>query len=170
MFSSKYDAWATPQHFFDVLNEKYRFDVDVCAAPDTAKCEHYFTKEQDALSIDWKAYGQEHFDCSPTCFMNPPYGRGIGEFVKKAYEESLKGCEVVCLLPARTDTKWYHKYIWDKHNDKFRDGVSGSFLQGRLTFGTDEYWQMLWEQQKVPYGKKNSAPFPSMIVVFNKRV
>lgn len=98
--------------------------------------------------------------------MNPPYGREIGLFIKKAYEESLKGSHVVCLLPARTDTKWFHDYC-------LKGKVE--FIRGRLQFGTDEYWQWLWDQEYIDgkknslykkYGKKNSAPFPSMLVIF----
>lgn len=153
MFSSKYDAWATPQDFFDKINSIYSFDIDVCAEPDTAKCSHYFTKEMNALEIDWKAEGDRFFDASPTCFMNPPYGRQIGVFIKKAYEESLKGCEVVCLLPARTDTKWFHEYCKKGEIE---------FIKGRLKFGTPAYWESK--------GKKpEAAPFPSMVVVFNPR-
>lgn len=166
MFSSKLDSWATPQDFFNKLNEVYNFDIDVCAAEDTAKCERYFTKENSCLDKDWGA--------GNVCFMNPPYGRQIGVFVKNAYDQSLKGVKTVCLLPARTDTKWFHDYC-----------VKGEiqFLKGRLKFGTDEYWQWIWEQEFLPdkngklkknslYGKigiKNSAPFPSMVVIFKNK-
>lgn len=179
MFSSKYDAWATPQAFFDKLNAEFNFDIDVCAADDTAKCESYWTKEDDALSKDWFGWGIEHLDAHPVCFMNPPYSRSIGKFVKKAYDESKKGSTVVALLPARTCTKWFHKYIWNKDKNQPKQDVEVRFTEGRLIFGTDEYWQWVWEQKYLPgkdkpnslykkYGKKNSAPFPSMLVVFNK--
>ncbi|HYE67740.1 MAG TPA: DNA N-6-adenine-methyltransferase [Anaerovoracaceae bacterium] len=169
MFSSAYDAWATPQAFFDELDKKYDFDIDVCAEDHTAKCATYWTILDDCLSIDWKSYGDLHFDASPTCYMNPPYGREIGKFIKKAYEESIKGCEVICLLPARTDTKWFHEYCTKGEI---------TFLKGRLIFGTDEYWQWVWNEEILngkknslykKFGKKNSAPFPSMVVVFNPR-
>ena len=130
-FSSDTDLWATPQKFFDALNEKFNFTIDVCALPENAKCENYFSPEIDGLKQDWIG----------VCWCNPPYGRGIGEWIKKAYESSLNGATVVCLLPARTDTKWFHDYC-----------VKGKieFIKGRLKFGDS----------------KNSAPFPSMLVVF----
>lgn len=130
MFSSKTDLWSTPQALFDSLNAQYNFQTDVCATDENAKCKHYFTKEQDGLKQEWKG----------VCWMNPPYGRTIKQWVQKAYESNAT---VVCLLPARTDTFWFHEYC-----------VHGeiTFIRGRLKFG----------------GSKNSAPFPSMIVVFKK--
>lgn len=147
-FSSATDDWATPQDFFDEMNKKYGpFDLDVCATEENAKCVLFLDKEQDGLTHSWfhVADGTENkFDWwHPTCWMNPPYGRGIGAWVKKAYEESQKGCKVVCLLPARTDTKWFHDYCTKGRIE---------FIRGRLKFG----------------GSKNSAPFPSMVVVFEK--
>ena len=133
-FSSKSDNWATPDDFFDMIVEKYGpFDVDVCASPDNAKCSVYYTKEQDGLKQMW----------SGKCWMNPPYGREIGKWVEKA---ALSKAKVVALLPARTDTKWFHKYIYKK------ESVEIQFLMGRLKFGN----------------ASNSAPFPSMLVIFNK--
>ncbi|KLT73269.1 adenine methyltransferase [Neisseria arctica] len=131
-FSSKTDLWATPQDFFDNLNEEFGFELDVCALPENAKCEKYFTPENDGLKQDWTG----------TCWMNPPYGREIGKWMKKAYESSLTGnATVVCLVPARTDTKWFHDFA-----------MKGEvrFIKGRLKFG----------------GSKNSAPFPSAVVIF----
>lgn len=133
-FSSKTDLWATPQELFDNLNETYNFDLDVCAIPENAKCDRYFTPEQDGLKQEWKGF----------CWMNPPYGRQIGHWIRKAFSESRRGATVVCLLPARTDTKWFHQYIYNKPN------VELEFLSGRLKFG----------------GSKTNAPFPSMIVIF----
>jgi len=131
-FSSATDLWATPQAFFDAFNNIYNFTLDVCALPTNAKCDQYFTPDDDGLSQPWRG----------VCWMNPPYGRSIGLWVKKAYDESLKGAKVVCLLPARTDTKWFHEYC-------IRGEVH--FIKGRLKFGD----------------AKNSAPFPSMIVIFS---
>jgi phage N-6-adenine-methyltransferase len=130
-FSSTTDMWSTPQGFFDKLDAQYQFTLDVCATPDNTKCFEFFSVEQDGLSQAWTG----------VCWMNPPYGRTIGQWVKKAYDSSKSGATVVCLLPARTDTKWFHDYC-----------VKGQieFLRGRLKFG----------------GSKNSAPFPSMLVVF----
>lgn len=124
--------WETPQWLFNLLNEQYHFDVDVCAVPENAKCSTYFTPEQNGLSQEWKG----------VCWMNPPYGRNIGKWVKKAYESAQAGATVVCLLPARTDTAWWHDYVMK--------GGQITFLRGRLKFGN----------------AKNSAPFPSAIVVF----
>ena len=130
-FSSKTDLWATPQDFFDSYNEKYRFTVDVCADASNHKCTTYFTKEMDGLQQKWKG----------VCWMNPPYGKEIKKWMKKAYESSLEGATVVCLVPSRTDTKWWHEYAMKGEIE---------FIKGRLKFG----------------GSKNSAPFPSAVVVF----
>lgn len=137
MFSSNTPEWATPQEFFDRLNDLYHFNLDVCATAENAKCEKYFTKEQDGLSQSWGGY---------CVWCNPPYGRGISKWVQKGYEEAkIPGTTVVMLLPARTDTAWFHQYC------RFGEVV---FLKGRLKFG----------------GCKNSAPFPSMLVKFEQKV
>ncbi|MFE4203797.1 DNA N-6-adenine-methyltransferase, partial [Aneurinibacillus aneurinilyticus] len=99
MFSSATDEWATPQDFFDQLNEEFKFTLDPCATHESAKCARYFTEEDNGLAQDW---------AGEVVFMNPPYGRVLGQWVKKAFEESVKGATVVCLLPARTDTRWFH--------------------------------------------------------------
>lgn len=130
-FSSKTDLWATPQAFFDKYHDQFGFTLDVCALPENAKCDRYFTPADDGLAQPWTG----------VCWMNPPYGRGIGAWVRKAYESSQTGATVVCLLPARTDTKWWHDYCQ-------RGQVE--FIRGRLKFGD----------------AKNSAPFPSAVVVF----
>ena len=135
MFSSNTDLWATPQDFFDRLNSVFRFDLDVCALPENAKCTNYYTPETDGLKQEWKG----------TVWMNPPYGRGIDAWVRKAFESAQAGAVVVCLLPARTDTKWWHSYC-------LKGEVT--FIQGRLKFG----------------GHKNNAPFPSAVVVFRASV
>ena len=135
MFSSKTPLWATPQDFFDMLDSQYHFTLDVCAVPENAKCTNFFTPEIDGLLQQWNG----------VCFMNPPYGREIGKWIHKAYTEALTGrCIVVALLPARTDTKWFHEFIYNK------PGVSVEFIKGRLKFG----------------GAFTAAPFPSMVVVF----
>lgn len=140
MFSSKTELWATPQKFYDKMNAQYNFTLDVCAIPENAKCSNFFTPEIDGLKQDWTG----------TCWMNPPYGRGIIKWVKKAYDEALvkKSCVIVALLPARTDTIWFHSYIYKKEN------VEIEFIKGRLKFGDGQ----------------NSAPFPSMLAVFNSSV
>jgi phage N-6-adenine-methyltransferase len=133
MFTSETDLWSTPQDLFDALDSIYHFTIDVCATPENAKCERYFTPEDDGLSQSWNGI----------CWMNPPYGRQIGKWLRKAYESAQNGATVVCLIPARTDTVWWHDYVM-KGNVRF--------LRGRLKFG----------------GAKNSAPFPSAIVVFGE--
>ena len=132
MFSSKTDLWETPQDLFDKLNNEFHFTLDVCATPENAKCDSFYTKEQDGLSQPWKG----------VVWCNPPYGRQIGEWVRRAFHASVSGSTVVMLLPARTDTRWFHEYIYGKAEIRF--------IRGRLKFG----------------GSKNSAPFPSMVVVF----
>lgn len=130
--SSETAEWETPQELFDRLDAEYHFDVDVCAAPENAKCARYYTREDDGLKQEWRG----------TCFMNPPYGRDIQKWMEKAYTESrVNGATVVCLVPSRTDTRWWHEYA-------MRGKIQ--FLRGRIKFGQS----------------KNSAPFPSAIVVF----
>lgn len=133
-YSSKSNEWATPQKLFDELNEEFNFTLDPCATDENAKCNKHFTIEDDGLSKDWS---------KDVVFMNPPYGREIKKWIKKAYEESLNGATVVCLIPARTDTTYWHDFIFDKADDI-------RFLKGRLKFGNS----------------KNSAPFPSAIVLY----
>lgn len=135
MFSSASDEWATPQELFDRLNKIFRFNLDAAATLENAKCNEFYTKEENGLSRPWHG----------NVWLNPPYGRQIGAWVKKAYEEVMQGeaSSVVLLLPARTDTTWYHEYC--------AKGIV-IFLRGRLRFG----------------GAQNSAPFPSMIVIFMK--
>jgi len=130
-FSSKTDLWATPQEFFDKYNALYEFNLDVCANKDNAKCSKFFSIEDNGLEQEWIG----------SCWMNPPYGREIIHWMRKAYESSLCGATVVCLVPARTDTKWWHGYAMKGDIE---------FIKGRLKFG----------------GSKNSAPFPSAVVVF----
>lgn len=134
-FSSKTDLWATPQDFFDALNTEFGFMLDVCALPDNAKCVRYFTPEEDGLKQPWEG----------VCWMNPPHGREIGKWVRKAYESAQAGATVVCLLPARTDMAWWHTWVVKAEEVRF--------VRGRLKFG----------------GGKHSAPFPSTVVVFRPR-
>lgn len=114
MFSSKTDLWATPQRFFDDLDREFGFTCDVCAVPENAKCENFFSPLQDGLKQEWTG----------VCWCNPPYGKEIGKWVKKAQEST---CTVVALLPARTDTKWFHDYVLNKAEIRF--------VKGRLKFG-----------------------------------
>ena len=100
-FSAASNEWATPQDFFDVLDAEFGFTLDPCATAENAKCAQYFTQSDDGLSQPWEGM----------VFMNPPYGREIGAWVAKAHSESLKGATVVCLIPARTDTRYWHEYV-----------------------------------------------------------
>lgn len=136
LFSSKTDLWETPQDFFDALNDEFGFDLDVCALPENAKCRTYYTPNDDGLSKPWKG----------VVWCNPPYGSEIGKWVEKAScEHATENNYIVMLLPARTDTKWFHDYLYGKTEIRF--------VRGRLKFG----------------GSKNSAPFPSMVCIFNPR-
>lgn len=130
-YSSKTIIWETPQDFFDMLDREFGFEIDVCALPENTKCIRFFSPAEDGLKQIWKGI----------CWMNPPYGREIGPWVRKAYESSLTGATVVCLLPARTDTKWWHNYV---------EKAEKRFIKGRLKFG----------------GMQNSAPFPNVVAIF----
>ena len=134
-FMSESDEWSTPQNLFDGLDKVHNFDIDVCADGFNTKCSKFYPKEVDGLRQEWRG----------TCWMNPPYGRQISKWIKKAYKSSLKGAKVVCLVPSRTDTAWWHDYIMKGEI---------TFIRGRLKFG----------------GHKNSAPFPSAIVIFESKL
>lgn len=125
--------YSTPQWLFDELDKEFNFNLDVCATKENTKCDDWFSKKEDSLDISWLGH---------ICWMNPPYGREISKWIEKAYNESLKGVTVVCLLPARTDTRYWHNYIMKAHEIRF--------IKGRLKFNDS----------------KNSAPFPSCIVIF----
>ncbi len=130
--------YCTPQDFFDALDEEFHFGLDAAATEKSAKCPVYFTPESDGLKQSW--------DIGGAVFCNPPYGREIGKWVRKAYEESMKGLTVVLLIPARTDTAYFHEYIYGKAEIRF--------IRGRLHF-TDE------DGKAYP-----PAPFPSMVVIY----
>ena len=131
MFSSKTDMWATFKGYFDSLNKVHNYEVDVCATAKNAKCSIYYTEEQDGLKQKWQG----------SCWCNPPYGRQIGLWMEKDYKSSRWGAFVVCLVPARPDTRWWHDWA-----------VKGDieFIKGRLKFGD----------------AKNSAPFPSALITY----
>lgn len=135
LYSSNDETWGTPQEFFDHLDQEFHFDVDVCALPHNAKCATYFTPEIDGLKQEWAG----------TCWMNPVYGTEIIHWMKKAYESSQKGATVVCLVPARTDTQWWHHYAMKASEIRL--------VKGRLKF-------------TVPSGRGGTAPFPSAVVIF----
>lgn len=115
--------WQTPKELYEKLDKKYHFDFDPCPP------NHSF----DGLSIEW---GNSNF-------VNPPYGNEIPKWLKKGYEESLKGKTVVFLIPSRTDTRWWHDYVMKAKYIHF--------IKGRLRFDDGN----------------NPAPFPSCVVVFN---
>lgn len=131
LFTSLTPEWPTPRGVFDMLNRRYHFTLDACASPGNATCERYFTKEQDGLRQEWTG----------TIFLNPPYGAEIGRWLRKAVTSAQSGATVVCLVPARTDTAWWHDYCMQ--GEVF-------FVRGRLHFGDG----------------KGPAPFPSAVVVF----
>lgn len=133
-FSSKTNEWATPQKFFDEVNKEFVFTLDVASTKENAKCERFFTQEDDGLSQSWN---------NEIVWCNPPYGRDLKHWVKKASQ--TMGGVVVMLIPARTDTSYFHDYIYGKAEIRF--------IRGRLKFGDS----------------KNSAPFPSMLVIFYKK-
>ena len=134
LFSSKTDQWATPLDFFNELDAEFHFDLDPCADELNHKCKRYFTKEQNGLLQNWGG-------CRVFC--NPPYGKEIAKWVEKSYREATKeNTLVVMLIPARTDTKYFHDFIY--HRAEIR------FVSGRLKFGSST----------------QSAPFPSMLVIF----
>lgn len=136
IFSSATDKWETPQDLYDRLNQIFCFNLDACADETNHKCDRYFTEAQDGLSQSWGGY---------RVWCNPPYGRSIGAWVEKAADAVLDGqTSVVMLLPARTDTRWYHDFI------AYNEHAHVHFIRGRLRFG----------------GSNQNAPFPSMIVLF----
>ena len=136
MFSSESVEWSTPQSFFTKLSRMFGpFDLDPCSNGENNKTIKFFTKEDNGLTQDWSGHN---------VFMNPPYGREIKDWLHKAYVEGNKpNTKVVCLIPARTDTKYWHDYVMKAQ--------IVLFVRGRLKFG----------------GSKNSAPFPSAVVLFD---
>lgn len=138
-YSSKSNEWETPLPLFKELDREFNFTLDPCATKTTAKCSRFFTKEEDGLLQDWS---------KDIVYVNPPYGKEIRNWVEKAYQEHRKGATVVMLLPARTDTRWFHDYIYETAEIRF--------LKGRVKFlqrGEELY----------------PAPFPSMVVVFKPK-
>lgn len=123
-----------PPSFFNEVNKEFNFNLDPCSTDENHKCDKYYTIKDDGLSKDWSGHN---------VWCNPPYGRNIGKWVEKCYREGCKdNTLVVLLIPARTDTKYFHDYIL--HRAEIR------FIPGRLKFGNSN----------------NSAPFPSMLVIF----
>ena len=138
MFSSGEEKWGTPRWLFNELNLEFRFTLDVCATKESAKCDRFFSPEQNGLDQQWEGM----------CWMNPPYGKGIAKWMRKAWEESQNGATIICLVPARTDTAWFHDWVLGKAEIRF--------LRGRLEFagfgGTG--------------ASRGAAPFASMLAIF----
>ena len=137
-YSSKDNTWSTPQAFFDRLDKEFKFTLDPCASHDDAKCAKYYTEVDDGLAQDWRG---------ERVFMNPPYGRDIKKWIKKAHDEASGNSDtiVVCLIPSRTDTKYWHDYVMNAKEVRL--------VKGRLKFGDS----------------KSAAPFPSAVVVFRSQ-
>lgn len=134
LYSSNTDEWETPQTVFNELDAVYHFDLDVCATEQNAKCKRFFDKAHDGLKKSWGG---------AAVWCNPPYSR-VADWVRKAAEEQKNGTTTVMLVPSRTDTKWFHAYVYEKPD------VEIKFIKGRLKFGHS----------------KVNAPFPSMVLVF----
>tara|TARA_R100000773_G_scaffold20680_1_gene18440 strand:+ start:603 stop:1112 length:510 start_codon:yes stop_codon:yes gene_type:complete len=159
-YSSESNEWQTPIDFYDKLNDEFKFTLDPCASIHNYKCEKYFTIKENGLKQDWS---------KDIVFMNPPYGKEIKYWVEKAYFESLKGAVVVCLIPARTDTSYWHDYI-------FPFAFDIRFIRGRIKFGKTEqvnYYEQLnifgiKEKKTFSFDTDLPAPFPSAIVIFKE--
>ena len=138
LLSSKKMNWRTPDDFYNKLNDEFHFVGDMASDDNNAKCKFHYTKENSGLEHSWNLGGW--------VFCNPPYGRELKQWVKKAYDEWKDGAKIVMLIPARTDTSYFHDYIYDKAEIRF--------LRGRIKFCDDN---------NVP---SNPAPFPSMLVIY----
>lgn len=150
LFSSKSNEWETPQDLFNKLNDRYSFTLDPCCTHENAKCAKHYTQEDNGLVQDWSG---------EVVFCNPPYGREIGKWVEKAYNEAMNGTKIVMLIPARVDTKWFHKYLYNKE----AQGIRIEFIKGRLKFIN----RTLTTWREDDNSKASPATFPSMLVYFN---
>lgn len=137
LYSSRSEEWPTPADFFATLDAEFGFTLDPCTSAEAAKCTKFYTKEQDGLAQDWGR---------ATVFCNPPYGKRIGPWARKCYEASLAGATVVLLVHARTDTRWFHDWVYGKAELRF--------VKGRLKFGDGT----------------QSAPFPSLVAIFRPQL
>lgn len=139
LMSNNSNEWATPQYLFDKLNSEFHFTLDPCSTAKNHKCNKYYTKEDNGLLQNWN---------NETVFVNPPYGKDIKQWVKKCYEEHRDhNITIVMLIPARTDTTYFHEYIYKKCHEI-------RFLKGRVKFVSENG------------NIQNSAPFPSMVVIY----
>ncbi len=134
VYSSRTDEWPTPQSFFDELDAEFRFTLDACASSGNAKCPRFFTRERDGLKQDWGRH---------RVFCNPPYGRGMSDWACKCFKSSRAGALVVLLAHARTDTCWFHDWVYGRAREI-------RFIKGRLKFGDGT----------------QSAPFPSLVAIY----
>lgn len=135
LFTSNSDEWETPSELYTRLNKKFGFTLDPCSTKENHLCDKYYTKEENGLCKSWKG---------EIVFVNPPYSE-IKQWVEKCYKEyETNGTTVVMLIPSRTDTRYFHNYIYHK--------AEIEFIKGRLHFSNS----------------KNSAPFPSMIVIYQQ--
>ena len=138
-FSSKRSDWETPSEIFEPLRKEFNIVFDLCAHSRNTKCSAHYNKRDNSLRMSWATNDDD------ANWLNPPYGREIGLWVERAASWASGGRgTTVSLLPARTDTKWFHDHIYNKPNVEVR------FLKGRVKF----------------VGAKHAAPFPSMIVIF----
>ena len=138
--SSVHQSWATPWPLFDAIDKEFGFFGDLAATANNAKKDHYISPRTDSLSVDWVQWSQ-----GDPCWLNPPYGRSIGNWMKKAFVESERGMCIVCLVFVRTDTKWWNEYAMRAAEIRL--------IPGRITF----------------VGADNGAPAPSCLVVFDPK-
>lgn len=176
LLSSVKQDWETPQADYDTWNKEYDFTFDPCCTLDNCKCPDglFYDLGQDGLTEPWRG----------RVFMNPPYKESKLWIPKAAAESKRREVEfIIGLLPARTDTKIFHSHIWDRKTCEYYRGVGIEYLKGRLTFGSDQYWAWIWEQEFLTnakgekrknslykkYGKKSGSPFPSMLVCWTNK-
>ena len=136
LYSSKSEEWPTPTSFFDQLNREFGFTLDPCATRQNAKCHRYYTKQENGLDQDWGSH---------VVFCNPPYGKAMALWAHKCFEASTHGATVVLLAHARTDTRWFHDWVYGK-------AAEIRFVKGRLKFGA----------------ALHSAPFPSLVAIYRQ--
>lgn len=134
LYSSRSEEWPTPRDFFDLLDGEFDFTLDPCATSRNAKCKAYFTKKDNGLAQNWGNH---------RVFCNPPYGREMAKWAHKCFDASLDGAMVVMLAHARTDTRWFHDWVYNKAREI-------RFIRGRLKFGDAKF----------------AAPFPSLVAVY----